>query len=152
VRRGFCLFAVLAAAGPVLAQELEPQICVPVLDGVEVGEAPVDLGGGFVAQSFEAVAGGLPDPFVMFTECDSGFRLIAARIEFPDGRPAPEQLIDVMREALASGEPETGPDLVERFIDLGAPAQLRQSNAENCPCAVFYPEARGEKVPWEAPE
>lgn len=150
MRFGASLLVALIAGGPVLAQE--PEACVPMLDGVAVGEVPLDLGQGFVAQSFEAAAANAPDPFVVFTECDSGFRILAARIEFPEGRPAPEQLIDVIREALASDEPETGASLVQRFIDLGAPAQLRQSEAENCPCAVFYPEAQGDKTPWEAPE
>lgn len=150
MRPGVPLLAALVAAGPALAQE--PEACIPLRDGVALGEVPLDLGQGFVAQSFEAAAANAPDPFVVFTECDSGFRILAARIEFPDGRPAAEQVIDVMRAALASSEPETGAGLVERFIALGAPAQLRQSDSENCPCAVFYPEARGDKTPWEAPE
>lgn len=152
MRLGASLLAALVAGGPLLAQGLAPEVCVPVLDGAAVGEVPVDLGQGFVAQGFEAVAANAPDPFVMFTECDSGFRILAARIEFPAGRPTPEQVIDILREALASDAPQTGPQIVERFIALGAPAQLRRSDAETCACAVFYPEARGDKSAWEAPE
>ncbi|SLN41385.1 hypothetical protein [Roseisalinus antarcticus] len=142
-----------AAAGPVLA-DTAPADCVPLVDAAEMSEAPLDLGQGFVAQHyFEGAAPQVPDAFVLFTECESGVRLIAAMPRLPDGsRRTAADIIGVMQDALAAERMVGGQELASVLTSYGAPAQLRASTTETCSCDAFYPGLQGDKTPWEPAE
>jgi|AACY02.16.fsa_nt_gi hypothetical protein len=142
----------LALAAPValLAQELTPEACVVERDGAPLADLPVDLGSGFVAQYFHPGASDLvPDGFVMIAECASATRLVAGLPLTETGRRTPEDVLTVMRAALASDEAQTGQQIASALTLIGAPAQLRSAESETCGCAAYYPEAQGDKAPWE---
>mgnify|MGYP006280283903 CR=1 FL=1 len=116
-----------------------------------VSEAPIDLGEGFVAQHyFGEATDEVPDAFVLITECATGTRLIAAMPEIDGERRTAEEIIGLMREALALDEPLTGQRIAAALTRSGAPAQLRSATTETCGCAAFYPDALGNKTPWSA--
>lgn len=51
--------------------------------------------------------------------------------------------------AAASPERVTLSDLREHFSSLGLWTNLNMQDLEHCPCAAFYPEAKGEKGNWQ---
>jgi len=149
------LAALLLAALPAVAAAqdgVEPAQCVATADGTAFSDPPRDLGQGFVAQHYYAGASSqIPDAFVIIAECDSDAFLIAAMALLPEGqRRTADDIIGAMEQALASEEEVSGVDLAYRLTAIGAPAQLRRSDAERCGCAAFYPGMRGDKTPWEA--
>ena len=150
------LFNLLCAASLVAsaasAQEIGPEACLIDRDGAAMAELPVDLGDGFVAQSFaEGLVPRLEAPFVILNQCESDAFLLTRRPLLPDGeRQGADEVIGAIRAALASEAEFTVLELARRLTALGAPSQLRQSAGERCGCAVFYPELRGDKTPWEA--
>ncbi|EAR50423.1 NADH dehydrogenase subunit J [Oceanicola granulosus HTCC2516] len=135
------------------AQAADPLQCVRGGD-VPLGHAPVDLGDGLVAQEhFAGSVDEVPDGVVDFAHCESGGRLLVALPPGEDGtRPQADDVIAVMQGAMAEDEEIPVERLATYFTSVGAPAQVRVSDAETCGCAVFYPDAVGDKTPWSAPE
>ncbi|KAA9009728.1 hypothetical protein [Histidinibacterium aquaticum] len=146
--------ALILAAGSAAAQAPAPEACVPMSGDEALSEVPQDLGQGFVAQAYtDAASEEVPDPFVVFTECESGFLLIAAQPELPNGeRRTSDEIVGFMQEALASEVEFSGQDIAFRLTANGAPAQVRQSERQNCGCAAFYPDAGEGLTPWQPPE
>ncbi|QQA44201.1 hypothetical protein [Pelagovum pacificum] len=113
--------------------------------------APVDLGDGMVAQEFlPGAIDGIPDGVVDFAHCESGGHIVVAMPENDQGnRPSAEMVIGIMEDAMANEELVPAQVLADGYTRAGAPAQVRQSTTETCGCSVFYPDAVGEKTPWE---
>jgi hypothetical protein len=63
-----------------------------------------------------------------------------------------EQLSEVQNfvlTATASREKVTLSTFKDRFSSLGMWTALNKQSLEHCPCAAFYPEAKGNKGPWQ---
>lgn len=147
--RGAMLTALaVMLAVPAVAQDLAQ--CVPGADA-PLADVPVDLGQGIVAQHLYAGAVDVvPDALVLITDCESGGRIIAALPEIEGQQRTPDEVIRIMATALEAEETFSAGDVAEAMTLAGAPAQVRMTAAEDCGCALLYPELRGDKPAWEA--
>lgn len=145
------LVLALALAVPCAAAAQAPVACHPD-QATQIADAPVDLGEGVVYQYLYPGTAAVPDSVVLFTDCASGVKIAAALPELSDGtRRTVDEVALIMSTALTSGQTFTVDEVVAAMTQAGAPAQLRSSPREDCACALYYPEMRGDKEPWVAP-
>jgi hypothetical protein len=122
-------------------------------NGFMTHAVPADIGGGWVAQdwAFDGDVGGQTGVDLMHCETDNMLRVVE-RATGPDGAVVQDATIDaeaVFRAAVASPDVISIDDIVAGFREGGASvAPMEPDGRENCGCAVFYPEARGDKRAW----
>jgi hypothetical protein len=134
--------------------------CVDVSLPVDAGAAgttsgePVDLGGGWVGEGWSVTSAAGVESGTDVSHCPSGNMLrVSESVVGADGavtRAATALAVDVFREAIASPETISVDVLVADLAAGGAVSEAVPGflGLETCGCAVFYPEARGEKEPW----
>ncbi len=111
-------------------------------------QSVADLGQGFVAEVIDSGIDGRSETRVDFGHCATGQGVRATTFAAEDGRTLQESAADpvpVMRSALAAAETLSLADVVARMHTAGIAAQTTSTEFQTCGCAVFYPEAIGDK-------
>jgi hypothetical protein len=137
----FCSSAVLAEAPIPISECAFSQSY-----GGEISyEGHRDLGNGFVmylvryVESYKSYTGGR----VIIAGCKSGSTL---QILYEEEQLADAQ--DFVLAAAASADKVTLSTFKDHFSSLGMSTQMDKQSLEHCPCAAFYPEAKGNKGYW----
>ena len=122
-------------------------------DWSEVEHTHSDLGEGLVGWVWSWTAEGVADDIII-ADCRSGATLTArARSErmkedipYDRRRPAMREILRLTRpEARAFFSLE---ELGAALDKVRVPSELAEVTQENCACAAFYPELRGNKAPY----
>jgi hypothetical protein len=117
-------------------------------------DAPVDLGGGWVGQSWSVTSGAGVELGTDVSHCPSGNMLrVSESLVGPDGtvtRESTVQAVEVFGAAIASPDVVSVDDIVAALTAGGALSEPVPGflGLETCGCAVYYPGERGDKTAW----
>jgi hypothetical protein len=111
-----------------------------------------DIGQGFVQQLSTGSRPTSGSERIAYEHCASGQAISAVMSTWDEnGRPVLPNPQDIMMSAMGSTATFSMADVVAQMTAAGVDARLMTLTRETCGCAVFYPEARGDKTPWVAP-
>jgi hypothetical protein len=160
MRRVLGLVAIAAMIVPRVGMALTAEDCQGVFLPVDAGAAgttsgvPVDLADGWVGQGWSVTSANGMESGTDVSHCPSGNMLRVSESLVGIDRAVVRQSTvlanEVFRAAIASPDRNSVDDII---ADLAAGGALSEPvpgfiGLETCGCAVFYPDARGDKRPW----
>jgi hypothetical protein len=142
----------IGAGQPVMAQGAD--ICRQSIYSqdlhIEVIEVR-DIGQGMVQELSRGSRETSGSERISFQHCASGQAINAVVSTWDEnGSPVLPNPRDIMMMAMESATTYTMAEIVSQMTAAGVDANLATWDRETCGCAVFYPQARGNKSPWSA--
>jgi hypothetical protein len=136
---------------PVLAQDADRCWQSVVAQDLRIEVTGVrDVGHGFVQEMSRESRRTSGAERISFQHCASGQTITAVMSTWDEnGSPlAPANPHDIMMMAMESSRTFAMGDVVAQMTAAGVDARLFTTTVETCGCALFYPEARGDKTAW----
>lgn len=138
---------------PVQAVALDAGACIRsvVSDDFRIEVTEVrDIGQGMVLEGSIGTGDGYGSDRISFQHCESGqaIRAVSSTWDANGSVLPPANPYDIMMMAMESPETITLSAIADQMVAAGVDAELNTWDRETCGCAVFYPEARGDKAPW----
>jgi hypothetical protein len=125
-------------------------------DATYVFNPPQDFGDGWVVDSVNITdpSSGSSEFSISFEDCATA-RSIGANVnwateEGDQSRRVAAAAVAIMRDEFPSSDPVAFLRAQDRFYDADLGGNSSDSSEESCGCAVFYPDLRGNKLPWTA--
>lgn len=146
-----------AALSPISAAALDRTDCVfDTREGSVVVSSNFvnDVGQGFVVQTYQY--SDRPNSSIdIIDHCPTGQRITADLANIGDYLVTAETPLptprEVLEDAMAASQVYSFEDVRALIEASGTPATLATLAMESCGCAVFYPQARGNRTPWSRP-